>query len=445
MKTKYVVLAAAILFSATIFAQKDEMKMLKKIYEKESPSPKDVLDYSAAISAAEPLVATGTDADKVYLDFYKSSLPLVETASFAKDDVKKVAEGFTKYFNVENILKVAGSYKTVLDFEKKSGKSVFTKNIEESVAKYKPLMINYAVNIGNDNKYAESSKVLYAVYELDKKDVDKLYYAAGYAVNGKDYTNALNYYNQLIELNYSGEATIYYAKSLANGNKDNFNSKAERDNFVKLKSHDTPTDEKIPSKRGEIYKNVSLLYQQQGKIDEAKKVIKEAVKLNPDDTNLMLTEANLYLETKDMATYKTLVTEILTKNPANAELLYNLGVIAYNNKQNGEAEGFYKKAIEIDSKYGNAYLNLAILKLEAEKEVITQMNKLGNSPAEQQKYDVLKSKRNGIFTDALPYLEKSVELDPSNKDAEKTLMSVYKALELMDKVKALNSKMDSQK
>ena len=445
MKTNYIGLAAAILFSATIFAQKDEMKTLKKIYEKESPSPKDVIDYKATITAAEPLVAASTESDKVYLDFFKASIPVVETVGYAKEDSKKVGEGFTKFFNLDNILKLTTSYQTVLAFEKKANKTVYTKNIEEAVAKYKPLLINYAVTIGNDNKYAESSKVLYAVYQLDKKDVDKLYYAAGYAVNGKDYTNALDYYNQLIALNYSGEATVFYAKSLANGNKDSFNSKAERDNYVKLKTHDTPTDEKIPSKRGEIYKNVSLLYQQQGKIDDAKKVIKEAVKLNPDDTSLMLTEANLYLETKDMATYKNLVTEILTKNPANAELLYNLGVIAYNNKQNKEAESYYKKAIEIDSKYGNAYLNLAILKLEGEKEVITQMNKLGNTPAEQKKYDVLKSQRNGIFNDALPYLEKSVELDSSNKDAEKTLLSVYKALEIMDKAKALKAKMDAQK
>ncbi|MEO0059470.1 MAG: hypothetical protein RLZZ312_1117 [Bacteroidota bacterium] len=445
MKKQIIVLAITIFFSAVAIAQKDEMKTLKKIFERETPSAKDVIDYKAAIVAAEPLISAGTDADKNYFELYKSSLPIVETVAFANGDAKKVNDGFTKYFNLDNTLKLVDSYKSTLDFEKKSGKSTYSKNIEAAIARYKPMMIGYAVNLGNENKYAEASKILYATYELDKKDVDKLYYAAGYAVNGKDYKNALNYYNQLIALNYSGEKTVYYAKSLLNNNEDNFTNKEERDRLVKLKTHEKPRDENEPSKRGEIYKNVALLYQQDGKIDEAKRVIKEAVKLNPEDTNLALSEANLYLETKDMATYKTLVAEILAKNGNNAELLYNMGVIAYGNKQNAEAEEFYKKAIAIDPKYGNAYLNLAIIKLESEKEVIAQMNKLGNSPADNKKYDELKTKRNGIFNDSMPYLEKAVELDETNKDAAKTLLSVYKALEIMDKAKALKAKIDLQK
>ena len=445
MKKQILVIALTIFFSVAAIAQKDEMKTLKKIFERESPSAKDAIDYKAAIVAAEPLISAGTDADKNYFELYKASLPIVEATAFANGDAKKANEGFAKYFNLDNTLKLVDAYKSTLDFEKKSGKSTYTKNIESSIFRYKPMMVSYAVNLGNADKYADAGKILYATYELDKKDVDKLYYAAGYAVNGKDYKNALNYYNQLIALNYSGETTIYYAKSLINGNEDNFATKDERDKMVKFKSHEKPRDEKIPSKRGEIYKNVALLYQQEGKIDEAKRIMKEAVKLNPDDTNLALSEANLYLETKDMATYKTLVADILAKNGNNAELLYNMGVIAYGNKQNAEAEDFYKKAIAIDPKYGNAYLNLAIIKLEAEKDVIAQMNKLGNSPADNKKYEVLKAQRNGIFNDSMPYLEKAVELDENNKDAAKTLLSVYKALEIMDKAKALKAKIDAQK
>ena len=73
------------------------------------------------------------------------------------------------------------------------------------------------------------------------------------------------------------------------------------------------------------------------------------------------------------------------------------------------------------------------------------MNKLGNSPADNKKNEVLKAQRNGIFNDSMPYLEKAVELDENNKDAAKTLLSVYKALEIMDKAKALKAKIDAQK
>jgi tetratricopeptide (TPR) repeat protein len=446
MKTKNVILAVSILATTLVFAQKDELKTLKKIYDKETPSVKDVTEFKSTVAAAEPLVANGTEQDKLYVKFYKASIPAIELSeAMSKPENRNNPAIALNFFNPEKIQELGAVYSEVLDYEKKSGKEVLTKKIQDATLVMKPMLINYAIQLGNDNKYLESSKILNTIYQLDKKDVEKLYFAAGYAVNGKDYDAALNYYNELIALNYSGEGIIYKAKSLANGSEESFNTKVERDNFVKLKTHEKPTDEKIPSKRGEIYKNVALILQSQSKIEEAKKVIKEAVKLNPEDSSLMLAEANLYLETKDLATYKNLITEILNKFPNNSELYYNLGVLAYNNKETAEAEKFYTKAIEIDPKNVNANLNMAILKLDAEKDIIAKMNKLGSTPADNKKYEVLKNERNSLFTNALPYLEKAVELDENNKEAAKTLLSVYNALEIMDKAKALKAKINASK
>jgi len=41
----------------------------------------------------------------------------------------------------------------------------------------------------------------------------------------------------------------------------------------------------------------------------------------------------------------------------------------------------------------------------------------------------------------LPYLEKAVELEPTNDAAKKTLLSVYNALEMTAQYKALKAKM----
>jgi hypothetical protein len=41
----------------------------------------------------------------------------------------------------------------------------------------------------------------------------------------------------------------------------------------------------------------------------------------------------------------------------------------------------------------------------------------------------------------LPYLEKAVEIKPDNDAAKRTLLSVYNALEMTDKYKALKAKM----
>jgi tetratricopeptide (TPR) repeat protein len=179
---------------------------------------------------------------------------------------------------------------------------------------------------------------------------------------------------------------------------------------------------------------------QQGKIDQAKPALADAKAANPDDTSIAMTEANIYLELNDFAMYKKLVGEVLSKNPNDADLLYNLGVIA--SKTNAtEAEGYYKKAIEINPTFINAYLNLAIVKLDADKKIIEEMNKLGTSEKDNKRYEVLKKQRSEMFTSALPYLEKAFDLDPKNEDVGTTLMNVYGALEMTDKKKALKAQL----
>jgi Tfp pilus assembly protein PilF len=66
-----------------------------------------------------------------------------------------------------------------------------------------------------------------------------------------------------------------------------------------------------------------------------------------------------------------------------ADLVFNLGVISGNAKDVANAEKYYLRAMEIDPKYVNAYINLAALKLEAEKPIIDEMNKLGTSDKDE--------------------------------------------------------------
>jgi tetratricopeptide (TPR) repeat protein len=440
MKNIKNIVAVALLLSTTTYAQKDELKSLRKIYEKEKPSLKDVTEYRLLLSKAEPLVANATDEDKLYFEYYSVGTPLLELGvAMQKPENQANPAMALKFFTADNIAKITAASEKVLNFEKKNGKLVFTKDILEDYATFKPMVLNYAIALGNEKKYSDAASVLYSVYLMDKKDTDKLYYAANYAINAVDYDTALKYYNELIAMKYTGESVIYYAKNLANGIEESFPDKASRDNFVRLKTHTTPRDEKIPSKLGEIYKNIALIYVSQKKFDEAKSSLTDARAKNPDDVSLIMTEANLYLELKDDAMYKKLVAEVLEKNPNDVDLIYNLGVISAKTNT-AEAEKYYLRVIQLDGNYLNAYLNLAILKLDGEKPIVTQMNKLGTTAADNKKYDVLKVQRQNIFKSAIPYLEKCVELDPKNYEAAKTLLNVYNALDFEDKAKALKVK-----
>ena len=446
MKSKVVLLVSSIIFSTVAFAQNDELKTLKKIYGKEKISDSDMNLYKTTLTSAEPLVAASTEEDKVYLAYYKGVAPMLELTSALLDPAKNTDPLLSsKFLSVDKVNQFVVVANATIEFEKESGKEVYSKDIREKVIVLKPVLISYAISLSNDSNFKDAANVLASIYDLDKTDVEKLYFAANYAVNSKEYDLALQYYQELKSLNYTGEGTAYYAKNVLSDKEDYFGNtpeaKVDRETKIKLKLYSDPRDEKIPSKRPEIFKNIALIYVELGNSAEAKIAIQEARKESPEDTSLILTESDLYLKANDMVNYKRLISEALEKNPSNADLVFNLGVITYNNKELVEAEKYYLRAIEIDPNYINAYLNLAILKLDAEKSLIEKMNKLGTSAPEMKKYDILKKQRENVYKSAIPYLKKVTELDSENVEAIKTLIGVYNALEMTDEAKVLKAQL----
>ena len=425
MKSKYAILASALLISAAIFAQKDQIKAAEKALK--NGNSQEAVSF---LQGAESLIPNATDSEKAQYYFVKGNA-LLDLAN------KKVEEE-------KNLSLAAKAYQDLLAVEKVSEKDKYSSQAQTSIKNIKEKLVNNAIENATQKKYKEASDLLYLVYELDKTDLEKLYYSASYAVNAQDFDTALVYYFELKKQNFSGEGAAYYAKNVITEKEDFFgatpDAKADRDSRVKLKIYSNPRDEKIPSKRGEVYKNIALILNQKGRTDEAKSALTEARLANPDDVSLMLTEADLYLKLEDFVTYKKLISEVLQKNPNDADLLFNLGVITAKTDIVG-AEDYYKKAIAIKPDYVNAYLNLSILKLDGEKKIIAEMNKLGTSEKDNKKYEVLKKQREDVFKSAIPYLEKANELNPENEDVAITLLNVYSALEMTDKKKALKEKM----
>ena len=423
MKSKYVILASALLISVATFAQKDQIKSAEKALKNG-----DAQGALAILKDAENLVVNAKDVEQAQYYF-------VQANSYLDLANKKVEEG-------KNLSLAAETFRKLIDIENASGKQKYSTQAAASIAEIKGKLINSAIADSQASKHVEGAKKLYDAYLLDKKDTINLYYAASTAVNAQDFDLALPMYEELKKLNFSGKGTSYTAINKISGNEDGFNNAKERDLAVKLGTHEKPKTEPIPSKRGEIYKNLALILVQKGRSEDAKKAIADARKANPEDTSLILTEANLYLESKDFETYKKLVGEALQKEPNNADLVFNLGVLSANAKNNADAEKYYLKAIEINPSYANAYLNLAALKLEAEKPIIDEMNKLGTSAKDMKRYDVLKAQRENVFKGVIPYLKKANELDPKNEDVAKTLLGVYKALEMTAEAKALKATMN---
>jgi len=426
MKSRYIIPAFALMLSLSTMAQKDQLKALEKATKNyETTAVKNTL------AAAEAVIATAPDAEKAHFYFLKGNA-LLELSNH----------------NVEsgnNLILAAKSYQDLIALEKSMGKSKYTSQAEASLATVRDNLVNSAIADNKADKYKEGTEKLYQAYRISPKDTVYLYYAANGAIRTKDYDTAIEYLKQLKDLNYTGKATEYFATDKATKAETSFGTKAERDLYIKAGTHEKPREEKVPSVRGEVYRNYSILLAEKGQVDKALLEIQAARKLYPNDMDFVLIEADFYNRKGDVENYVRIIKEASDKNPKDADLVYNLGV-AYT-KMNNEVEAtkYFKKTIEMKPDYVNAYINLANFKIDEQSRIFEEMNSLGNSSAENKKYNEMMDKKNKLLEEAIPYLETALTYKPNNLDILNLMTQIYPTLGMDDKYKETKAKIESIK
>ena len=321
----------------------------------------------------------------------------------------------------------ADSYNMVISTEEKSGKARYTTETRQLMGAMTGDLINSAVDDNQNKKFKEAAGKLYMGYTMSPKDTIYLYYAASSAVNGQDYEMALKYYNELKDLGYDGSAMVYKATNASTGEVESM-EKFQRDLMVKSGDYKDPVDEKTPSKRPEIVKNIALIYTQLGDNDKAIAAYKDARADSPDDVNLILNEANLYYQLGDKDKFKALMTEATNVAPDNPDLYYNIGVINMEQEMYEDARAAYSKALEINPGYVNAALNLSTTYVNEGNALIDEMNNLGSSKADIAKYEELKQKKDELFLEGVRILEDALKANPDNQGILTQLKNIYGAL-----------------
>ena len=307
-------------------------------------------------------------------------------------------------------------------------------------------LVNLAVQDNKNEDFISASKRLYDAYLInpDKdENVNYLYFAASSSVNGNDYQVALEYYNKLKKMNYTGIVSEYFITPVETQIEEKV-SETEYNLFKSSKDYTNQRVGKTESRLPEIVKNIALIYVQLGETDMAVTAIEDARKIRPDDLNLLLSEADLYMKLGNKEKFKTLMQEAITKDPDNAILYYNLGVINVEQGEFEDAMNYYKKSLELDPNYASTYLNLVGLILEGEEALVEQMNELAtsNKRSDFEKYDKLKQDREDLYASCLPYLEKLIEIDPTNIEALKTAKNIYYTVGDNENYKLMSAKID---
>ena len=402
---KPLLIASALLVSAMAFAQKKELKEIEKQIRKG-----DLVTAESGLNAIKGNIDGTEFAPQFYfleaqmnIESAKKNvkvLPSLQAATAAFAKVRQLEGGKGKYSNqLQNLANEA---------------------------------INIAVTQAQDNyknqKLKNAAIAFEQVYRLSPRDTVFLYNAAAVSVESKDYDNAIKLYKELKDLGYDGAETLYIATNKQTKKDETFPDKNQRDLMVKAGTHENAKEEKMPSKRADIVKNIAFIYVEQQKTDEAIKAFEDAKKAYPKDANIILAEANVYLQLDNKDKFKQLMQEAAQLDPNNPDLHYNIGVI---NMQQGnvlESRKAFEQALKLKPSYADAALNISTTYINEGNSLIEQMNSLGNSKADIAKFESLRDQKDGLFKKGAEILENFIKTNGNNNNILEQLKNIYGAL-----------------
>lgn len=418
MRTR-ILIASLALVSAISFGQKKEIKKAEKAIKSKN--------YAEALTYVNEAESQLGGADNIVKsEFYAvKGQAILGSAGQDYSKLKSAADAFTQALSLNDKIRPS---------------------IEPALQNLRAALVNGAIKDQSAEKFAAAADKLYTSYTVDK-DPGDLYFAAGNAVNAKDYDRALQYYQMLLDSNYTGEISEFVATEKSTGEVTAFENENLRNLAVRSGEFIKPETRVTESRKGEILRNMTLMYVEKGDTEKATALMKTARAENPNDTSLMRVEADMSYNMGNKERYNELMKEIIATDPENPEIYFNLGV---SNDQLGnkeEALSNYNKALELKPDYEVALINIAALKLSEEEKIVDEMNSLGTSSADNKKYDELRKQRESIYKEVLPYLEKAYKINPSNKNVVTYLMNLYgqigedaKFQEMKAKLAALEAK-----
>ena len=388
------------------FSQKKELKSAEKLIKSNN--------YTEAINILESLnnlIDSADDKTKAKF-YYLSGLANYQNGESSFENKLSSIENFNNAKEVE-----------------KEGSKIYSTKIDDILTNLFNSFVNDSRSALENKDYELSYKSLEAAYNVSKRDTLYLYNAALVATEAKSYDVALNFYEKLIDLGYTGISINYYATEKESGKEQVFQDMKSRDFSVDvLTTHISPRDEMAESVEIDILRSIAAIYRTKEDFDNSLKFLEKAKSIDPLDINLILLESNIRWEMGEVDMYQSLITKALEIEPNNVDLIFNLGVVNADKGDHEKAINYYNKAIAMDPTYTKAYLNAAALTLEKEGAIIEEMNSLGMSTADYNRYDELKIERENLYRSAIPYLEKVYELENDNLNAARTLKNIFSAL-----------------
>jgi len=303
-------------------------------------------------------------------------------------------------------------------------------------------LVDNAFDLQKNQNYYLAAKNLIEAYKFSGgKEPIYLYYAGNNFVNGKAYLDALVPLEYLYNLGWRGDYTYYTLFNKETGERERFGTKQAMESYSKMKKFKKPKVLKEDSKYEKIASLIARIYIDQKLYGKAIPFIDAAKAANPNDIDLLLSEANMYYQMGEKEKAISILEKTGKVDRPKPGVYNNIGIMYAEIENTEKAVESYKTALEIDSEYNEARINMIAAMLGEERALIDEMNNLGMNKKDNARYDELDAQRKDLYKKVLPYLKKAMEVDPENKEIVKTAMNLYTNLDQQEKADALKDRL----
>ena len=283
--------------------------------------------------------------------------------------------------------------------------------------------------------------------ELGLQKISQMYYNNGISLfKANDFDAALNSFENAItiksELGDTDSNLILYTGYVAEKNNDTAKVIKYYGQLAENGSHNIA-----------VYISLANAYIGQGDVEKAIATIKKGRTVIPNNQNLLLTEANIYLENDRAKEAEEILLEAAKADPKNANLRFAIGAnydkmindTSYTDEQRAEAmvkgKASYKKALEIRPDYFDAAYNMGAMLNNKASALIVEANNLPLKEA--KKYEAKMKEATDLLIEAKPYLEMCHKQQPKDKNTMIMLKGIYAQTKDYDNVKKIKAEMDA--
>ncbi|GAA4024063.1 hypothetical protein GCM10022409_04970 [Hymenobacter glaciei] len=277
----------------------------------------------------------------------------------------------------EGLQKAYESYSKTIELDTKDGE--FGKQVMPRMDALYGRAFNDAVNNYNAKDFDKAISSYKLASKIKPQDTTAVLYSAYAYEAKKDYVGAKASYNQLLALNYKSPA---------------------------------------------VYGRLLQMAREQNDNAEATKVLQQALAAYPNNKNFMLEDLNASLAGGKGEDAIAKINKTIAADPTNSNLYAVRGSLYDQQKKNDLAVADYRKAIELDSKNFDAQYNLGVYNYNKAAEAYTKASKM-DLKSYQTSGRGLEATGKKYFESAVPFFEKALEVQPTDRNTLTSLKKIY--------------------